>query len=277
MSKKLKHDRRGGSSGNLTEAQEELLRENLRSNLYPHKHQIVAYVEERWGVKYSISGMQKWLERNRFVYKKPKAMPYKACAKEQEVFVEKYKALKCAAAKNNEPILFMDAAHPTQATKLAYGWIEKGKDKIVHSNGTRTRINVVGAVQLDDWSKTLINCMDGSVNADVLNAFLPQIRANYPENQVVHLIMDHAGYHKAESVQDMSQKLNIRIHFLPAHSPNLNPIERLWKIMTKKARNNEFFASSKIFRQKIDDFFKETLPNMYGSLSQIINDNFERI
>jgi hypothetical protein len=28
-----------------------------------------------------------------------------------------------------EPLLFMDSVHPTQATKLAYGWIRTGKTK----------------------------------------------------------------------------------------------------------------------------------------------------
>jgi transposase len=35
--------------------------------------------------------------------------------------------------------------------------------------------------------------------------------------------------------------LNIKLHFLPPYSPNLNPIKRLWKVMNEKVRNNRLF------------------------------------
>ena len=40
----------------------------------------------------------------------------------QAEFIKEYNALK-ASAGNDEPILFMDSVHPTQATKITYGWL----------------------------------------------------------------------------------------------------------------------------------------------------------
>ncbi|MCK5818104.1 MAG: transposase, partial [Psychromonas sp.] len=42
--------------------------------------------------------------------------------------------------------------------------------------------------------------------------------------------------------------------YLPAYSPNLNPIERLWKVMNEHARNNKYFATAKDFRRSINNF-----------------------
>jgi len=41
--------------------------------------------------------------------------------------------------------------------------------------------------------------------------------------------------------------MNIDLIYLPPYNPNLNPIERLWKVMNKHARNGEYFASTKEF------------------------------
>ena len=74
-----------------------------------------------------------------------------------------------------------------------------------------------------------------------------------------------------------AKNLNITLHTLPPYSPNLNPIERLWKIMNEHVRNNHYFATAKEFRQKIEHFFSDTLPAMGSSLNSRINDNFQRL
>lgn len=64
----------------------------------------------------------------------------------QKQFIAEYEKLKEEAGED-EPILFMDAVHPTQATKLSYGWIRTGKTKHVETTASRTRLNIVGAIQ----------------------------------------------------------------------------------------------------------------------------------
>lgn len=44
-------------------------------------------------------------------------------------FIDKHEVLKTSIA-IDEPILFMDAVHPTQATKVTCGWIKTGVDKL---------------------------------------------------------------------------------------------------------------------------------------------------
>ncbi|KPU83211.1 hypothetical protein JI57_02045, partial [Psychromonas sp. PRT-SC03] len=62
----------------------------------------------------------------------------------------------------------------------------------------------------------------------------------------------------------------------PPYSPNLNPIERLWKVMNEHARNNRYFATAKAFRESINHFFDTTLPTIGADLEMRINDNFQR-
>lgn len=68
--------------------------------------------------------------------------------------------------------------------------------------------------------------------------------------------------------------MNIQLNFLPPYSPNLNPIERLWKVMNEEARNNKFFKSANDFKEAIKNFFSVILPDIAHSLNGRINDNF---
>lgn len=49
----------------------------------------------------------------------------------------------------------MDAVHPTQSTKLSYGWIRKGQDKVIETTGSRTRLNIIGALPLQNIGATV--------------------------------------------------------------------------------------------------------------------------
>jgi len=75
---------------------------------------------------------------------------------------------------------------------------------------------------------------------------------------------------------DVEGKTNYRlIASCPPYRPNLNPIERLWKVMNEHVRNNKYFATVKEFRDKIDEFFSQTLPKIGDVLESRINDNFQ--
>lgn len=268
-------DARGGSAGKLSESQTQELLAHLESHLYQYNYQIVAYIKKQYEVEFSVPGLHKWLKRHGFVYKKAKGYPHKADMALQAEFISAYETLKKGLG-SQEVIVFGDSVHPSQATKLSYGWIKKGSDKAVQTTASRTRMNIVGAIELGALDKAVIADYE-TINAESIVDFLTQLRRAYPSCQTLHWIVDGAGYHKAQAVKDKAEELDIKLHLLPPYSPNLNPIERLWKVMNKKVRDNTFFSSAKDFRQRILDFFQKTLPNIAASLDNTINDNFQRL
>jgi transposase len=271
---KLKNNS-GGSESYLNEVQTNFLISHLEENLYHHNHQILAFIKETFEVEFTVSGLHKWLHRNGFSYKKPKGRPHKVDLEKQAEFIQEYEALKKTAGPD-EPILFMDSVHPTQATKMTYGWIKKGKEKEVNTTASRTRLNIVGAIQLENLSHT-ISEQYKIINGDSIIHFIRKIRDQFSDSKQVHLIMDQAGYHIAQSVKDEAEELNINLVYLPAYSPNLNPIERLWKVMNEQVRNNRFFKSSKDFKDAINLFFDKILPEIGDALASRINDNFQKL
>lgn len=264
----------GGSASHINEVQTAELIAYLTNNLLPTTQAIIERVDELWGIRYTVPGMNKWLHRNDFSYKKPTGVPHKFSSESQQAFVETYNQLKSEVG--DDPILFIDGVHPTQGTKLAYGWMPKGRKTVVETTGSRTRLNIMGALNLNDIGSTVIREYD-SINSLSIAQFFIAIRETYPVSQKVHIILDGAGYHRAELVNDWAYVMNIELHYLPPYSPNLNPIERLWKVMNEEVRNNRYFATAKAFRGAINEFFGHTLPVIGGTLTRRINDNFQML
>jgi transposase len=264
----------GGSYSKLDENQSRMLETHLEEITYTKVIDICTHVETTLCVHYTVSGMTKWLRQHGFRYKHPKIVPAKADTAKQEEFIEEYLGL-LVDTPANEPILFMDSAHPTMATKPVCGWIKKGVDKPIAQTASRTRVNVMGAIELA--SMNIVSCRPDYVNAESTVAFFDQLKMSYPNASKIHIILDQSGYHRSQLVRDKALEKNIELHYLPPYSPNLNPIERLWKVMNEKCRNNKFFSSAKEFRDAISEFFETTIPKIAQSLRGRINDNFQTI
>ena len=263
----------GGSESRLNAQQSRQIEQHLQATLYSKVSDICIHVANTFHIHYTVSGMTKWLKQHGFRYKKPKTMPAKANAQQQEAFIESYLNL-VADSPRNEPILFMDAAHPTMATKITHGWIKKGQAKPIASTASRTRVNIIGAIELSTLTVTSEVDVE-TVNTQSVLALFDQLKHQYPLAPKIHLILDQAGYHRSQELKNGAESRNIELHFLPAYSPNLNPIERLWKLMNEQVRNNVVFESANAFRQALSHFFTHTLPTMKDILRSRITDNFQ--
>lgn len=264
----------GGSFSKLNKEQSESLETHIEMTTYTKVMDICAFVAATFSVHYTVSGMTKWLRGHGFSYKRPKEVPAKADLVKQEQFIESYLNL-VNETPENEPILFMDSAHPTMTTKVVCGWIKKGVDKPIAQTASRTRVNVMGAIELS--SMKVVSRLPDFVNGETIVAFFDQLKESYPNAPKLHIILDQSAYHRSQLVRDSALAKNIELHYLPPYSPNLNPIERLWKVMNERVRNNKFFSSAKIFRHAISEFFTITIKTIAQSLRSRINDDFQVI
>jgi hypothetical protein len=129
----------------------------------------------------------------------------------QAAFIEYYEQLKDNLSEN-EPLLFMDAVHPTQATKITSGqitsgWKKKGVDKPIETTGSRTRLNIVGAIRLGHLEEAVMDQYDKTVNGGSVVDFLTRTRDVYQTSGTIHLILDGAGYHRSSLVTEAAEKL----------------------------------------------------------------------
>lgn len=247
-SKKLKPEN-GGSVEKLSVEQSNQLGKHLQCHTYLYVKDIIAYVQSTWSVTYSVPGMRNWLQRHGFSYKKPSLVPGKANEQQQREWLTDYEQLK-QKLPTDEVICFMDGVHPTHNVQPAYGWIKKGVRKEIPANTGRARLNLSGAINVIDY-KVLVQ-ENEMLNAEATISFLQKVEKAYPEKNKVHLFCDNARYYRNKAVTKYLETSKIRLHFLPPYSPNLNPIERLWKWMKERVIYNTYYPD---FKSAVSGFF----------------------
>ena len=273
QSKKLQPNN-GGSLSHMTSENRAELINHLEATTYLKVSDICAFVEKTFGIKFTVSGMTKWLHNAGFSYKKPKGTPAKADPQKQAEFIEYYETL-LNTLSEDEPIEFGDGVHHTMATKITYGWIRTGKCHSIATQASRTRMNLMGSINLDTMSVTIGSYE--TIDSVAMKKHFKKLRIKYPKAPKIHLILDRGPYNVSLHTKEAAEEYGIVLHHLPSYSPNLNPIERLWKIMNEHTRNNRFFESAKEFRRAILDFFEVTWPKIALAHTDRINDNFETL
>lgn len=268
--KKLRPEN-GGSDSKLSDSESRKLIIHLSEITYLYVKDVCAYVKKEYNKKYSISGMTKWLHANEFCYKKPHGVPAKADKEQQRKFIKFYKRLK-AKTGAKEPIYFADSVHPQHQTRLTYGWILKGERKEIATTGRQYRLNFIGGICLNGHRFTYKQV--DKVDADSIALFLSELRRINPGKHVIHLIWDRAGYHRDKEIQKFAKNLAIKLHYLPSYSPNLNPIERLWKMMHEAVTYNQYHETFSTFTEEILNFFR-TIGRKKILLRNRITDNFQ--
>lgn len=199
----------GGSVSKLDTSQTACLVLHLETVLYAHVHQIMAYVEKTFGVRYSRQGMTCWLHHHGFGYKKPQGRPYKADGAAQLAFITTYESLK-RHTPEDEPILFGDGVHPTMATKISYGWIKSGMTKMVATTASRTRVNLMGALNLETMN-VVIGSYD-TLDTQAMVLYFDRVRAAYPKAPQLHLILDRSRYNTSLLTQEAAKLRGIKLH-----------------------------------------------------------------
>jgi transposase len=262
-----------GGKSRLNVLQETELKQFLKEQTPQTAKEVVDQIQKTYNISYSTIGVTKLLHRLGFVYKKPKVIPCKADRSKQEAFIGLYKQTKEQLG-SNDGLYFLDATHPTHNTTLSYGWILKGKqnDKFVKTTSGRKRLNLNGALNIHD--KTAIVLEEKTINTDATIHLLEAIREKQKSGKV-YMILDNASHHHAKLVRRwILHHPRFKLIFLPAYSPNLNLIERLWRFFHQKITYNHYFETFAEFKETTLTFFKN-LNQYQKELDSLLTDNFQ--
>lgn len=263
-----------GSEALLSAAEVAELDTHLQQELHPSAASVARWVQERFAVRYTDSGMTALLHRLGYRYKKPKLLPGKAPAPEvQEDFVASYKKLKENKGEH-DAILFMDATHPQHNPVLAGGWIKRGHRFPLNSNTGRRRLNINGVIDVATMH-ALIR-YDDSIDAESTIALFQQIEIAYPKAATITVFCDNARYYRAQAVRAYLEHSRIDLQFLPPYAPNLNLIERFWKFFKRRVLYNRYYASFADYKAACTRFFAD-LDSHAQQLRSLLTDNFEII
>ena len=154
----------------------------------------------------------------------------------------------------------IDEVHFQQHGSRSRMWVAPEiKDPVLMHEPTRRKIGYFGAVRLRD-GKFVSRREPGKFNAGSFAKYLKQLRkASCQSGKKVVVIIDNARYHHAIMLKEYLPKCSDRFNliFLPPYSPDLNPIERVWKLTRRCSTHNQYFPSLESLPSAVETKFDE--------------------
>jgi transposase len=140
----------------------------------------------------------------------------------------------------------MDEVHFQQHGSRCRMWVPpEVKDPVLLHHPTRQSVGYFGAVRLRD-GKFVFSREMNRFDAQTTWNFLDLLRQRSRRaGRAVALIIDNAKYHHANLHRTWRQEQapDFVLDYLPPYSPDLNPIERVWKLVRKLRLHDEYFPT----------------------------------
>lgn len=168
----------------------------------------------------------------------------------------------------NAVIVFQDEVHFMVQASIREKWAKIGSEPRVKSKPGKESVSYSGFVVYGTGQLLIYkpSWFTYETTIEMLHSFLADIEIK--EGQTIYMVMDNAPWHRKARrlIAEDDQYLDIRnaITFLdiPPYSPDLNPIEQVWRATRRECTHNRYFASKADLTQKLDGYFaRYTKPN----------------
>lgn len=239
--------------------------------------QIRTYIQEQFGVKYSLEAVRVLLHKHGLKRLRPKRQPGKAPGEaQQREFVSNYEQMK-AESEPGTPFLFLDGMHLVHQNQPGYCWGDPKDPPVFKTNTGRKRLNILGAYNPADYSLLHVTG-EASCNGERVIELFELITARHANAPEIIMFSDNAAYFYSETVRDwLDTHPRMWLVPLPPYAPNLNLIERFWKFAKQHLVVNTYYEHYKTFRAEVFrllnhvDQHVEELKTLMVEKFQIIN------
>lgn len=113
-----------------------------------------------------------------------------------------------------------------------------------------------------------------TIDAEAMLDFFSKLEKT-SKASVIHIIWDNGRANKNKLLEAALMNSRIKLHYLPPYSPNLNPLECLWKILREHVHYNRYYKSAEEFFRNVRDFFQKGIPKIGEALKKRLNDRFQ--
>ena len=170
------------------------------------------------------------------------------------------KKLRVLARRDDVDLWAIDEVHFQQHGSRCRMWIPpEVKDPVLLHHPTRKSVKYFGAVRLRD-GKFVYRREEGSFDGSTFHGFLEHLWKVARRGRTHSVVIaDNAKYHHAKLHKDWrdTHAGRFRLNFLPPYRPELNPIERVWKLTRRRRLHNQYFAGLSSVADSVESLFAE--------------------
>jgi len=268
-----------GDPGGLTAAQLDQLKQQVATGRFKCAAQVCDWVEKTFARGFSPSGMRKLLNRLGCSFHKVSGFLFKANQDQQKEFIAEYEQDKSKVQTEGWRRYFIDGVHPLYGLEVVfYCWLLAGQRFEVGVGGGRKRLNILGAYCPEDQEYLDRRYTDQNLNAQSVIELFTLMMARHPKTKYFRIYLDNTRYQHAkvlkEWIEQTRQATGVRfdLRHLPAYSPNLNLIERLWKFLRKEALQ-KWHPTFEEMQQAVAEVL-DNLPKYQEQLQTLMTERF---
>jgi transposase len=140
---------------------------------------------------------------------------------------------------------------------LRAGWSKQGEPTTVLISGKNPRRTILGALQVSTGQ--LVTTVRERCRTDDVLAAVQALGAVRPETPKL-LIWDNAPPHHPHRVRDAAVAAGISLAFLPFRSPELTPLEDLWRGLKATVAANRCYPSLEELTQRAVTWLDDMTP-----------------
>lgn len=238
----------GGRPSKLSDESKEELKKILSGRDDWTTRDVRDLIREEYGVEYSLSHIPKILRSFGMRCGKPYPKDYRRPENADEILKNK---MNDVLKKRRDCIIgFIDESNPQTTSSRKKTWSFE-KPRIV-KNTTYFRANTFGFYSLK--GESLVEFKENSKKESICE-FFEEIRRENPKEEIV-MLLDNFSSHRAKDARKKADELGIELVFLPPYSPDLNPIEQIWKSL-KREISFRFVESRERFLKVIQKTFNK--------------------
>jgi len=136
--------------------------------------------------------------------------------------------------------------------------------KLFPTNTGRKRLNIQGAINLN--THDLISTVHETLDKQSTIEILKKIEERHRDERKIYVMVDNAGYYRAQEVKKYLRKSKIGLVFLPPYAPHLSLIEKVWRHLKKTVLYNQYYPTFKDFTEKIESFLRKSHRKAFKNL-----------
>ena len=142
------------------------------------------------------------------------------------------------------PVYFLDECGVNHGLYNPYARALRGEKVYAEVRGARRGRTSVISASLDGRRVRPLT-FEGHCNGDVVEAYFREVLLPAMPKGAVP-VLDNASFHRPPALQSLAESAGVGLVFLPAYSPDLNPIEHVWATLKKILRGGLQEAEDKI-------------------------------
>ena len=158
-------------------------------------------------------------------------------------------------------LMFEDEAGFGRINKPKRCWCAKGVRPVVPCHHIREYRYAFGAVEPITGESFFL--VMPSCDTTCTNVFLRELSKTYTDDTIL-LVCDGAAWHKSKTLVVPS---NIKLLHIPPYTPEMNPIEQIWKQLRAMGFRNEIFQTLKDVVSRLCDTIRQLTADMVRSIT----------